>query len=127
MFWGFCFGALDHKKCIIWNEKVSLTDWSSSKQEIPKHTICLQLFKNLFLDIKNRGSGFSFQFSDLSPIENLQREFKVNVHAQKAWIQDEQKQFAMEDWAKIPQETCPVRYKVQKEIFTQLKGWSKNY
>ena len=46
------------------------------------------------------------QSPDLHPIENLWGVLKKRVHARKPSNLREFKEFAKEEWAKIPQKTC---------------------
>ncbi|KAJ4932549.1 hypothetical protein JOQ06_010967, partial [Pogonophryne albipinna] len=70
------------------------------------------------------------EWPDLNPIENLWRVLKVNVHARKPRNLDQLELFAMEEWAKIPQETCANLVKnYSKRLLSGVtqKGYTIDY
>lgn len=78
--------------------------WVFQQDNDPKHTS--KLVQKFLKDTKTNVLEWPAQSPDLNPIENLWRVLKVNVHARKPCNLDQLEQFAMEEWAKIPQETC---------------------
>uniref|UniRef100_A0A3B4U8C2 Tc1-like transposase DDE domain-containing protein n=1 Tax=Seriola dumerili TaxID=41447 RepID=A0A3B4U8C2_SERDU len=78
--------------------------WVFQQDNDPKHTS--KLVQQFLKDTKIKVLEWPAQSPDLNPIEYLWKVLKVTVHARKPCNLDQLEQFAMEEWAKIPQETC---------------------
>ena len=94
----------------------------------PKHTS--KLVQKFLKDTKTKVLEWPAQSPDLNPIENLWRVLKVNVHARKPRNLDQLEQFAMEEWDKIPQETCANLVKnYSKRLLSVVaqKGYTIDY
>ncbi|KAJ4920159.1 hypothetical protein JOQ06_026273 [Pogonophryne albipinna] len=77
--------------------------WVFQHDNDPKHTS--NLVQQFLKDTKTKVLEWPAQSPDLKPIE-ICRVLKVNVHARRPRNLDQLEQFAMEEWAKFPQETC---------------------
>lgn len=102
--------------------------WVFQQDNDPKHTS--KLVKDFLKHTKIKVLEWPSQSPDLNPIENLWRVLKVRVHARRPSNLQDLEQFAKEEWAKIPQETCAnLVTNYQKRLLSVLdqKGYTIDY
>lgn len=102
--------------------------WVFQQDNDPKHTS--KIVQQYFKDTKTNVIEWPAQSPDLNPIENLWQVLKKNVHARKPCNLGQLEQFAMEEWAKIPQETCANLVKnYSKRLLSVVgqKGYTIDY
>ena len=94
----------------------------------PKNTS--YLVKSYLLKAKITTHDWPAQSPDLNPIENLWGELKSRVHARKSSNLQQLEQFAKEEWANIPQDSClqlVANYPKRLLAIIQQKGHTINY
>jgi hypothetical protein len=94
----------------------------------PKHTS--KSTQKYFATQKLRVLEWPSQSPDLNPIENLWNELKRRVHKRRPSNIEELKTFAVEEWGKIPTETCQhlvETYKKRLSAVIAAKGGHTKY
>lgn len=124
----------DYEKILQENLKQSATKLGLGRRFVfqhdndPKHTSLL--VKNYLQRSKVNVIDWPAQSPDLNPIENLWCVLKSRVHARRPTNLKELEQFAKEEWAMIPEETCLKlleNYNKRLKAVIKQKGHSIDY